>query len=125
MAGPMTADELTRELLRLSRLVDDGVKALADQARELAEAEHDYRLAKAQAWLVAPAGTVPERESWVDGQCADARRRRDLAEGMRVAALEALRSRRAQLSALQSVLAAHRAEAEFARTDQRGENNGW
>lgn len=117
--------DLTQEMLRLSRLVDQGVTALIDQARELAEAEHDYRLLKAQAWLAAPEGTVPEREAWVDGQCAQARRRRDLADGMRVAALEALRSRRTQLSALQSVLAAHRAEAEFARTDPRGEGDGW
>jgi len=36
---------------------------------------------------------------------------------MRSAATEAVRSRRGQISALQSLLNAHRAEAEFARTN--------
>ena len=86
------------------------------QAEELAEAEHDYRLAVAQAFVSAPDGTVPEKEAWVNGRCAAARRRRDLADGLRQAALEAVRSRRTQVSALQSLLAAERVEAEFART---------
>jgi hypothetical protein len=49
----------------------------------------------------------------------DLRHRRDLADGQRLAALEACRSRRTQLSALQSLLAAHKSEADFARTGPR------
>lgn len=49
-------------------------------------------------------------------ELADARRVRDLAEGMRQAGLEAVRSRRAQISALQSLLSADRSEMEIART---------
>lgn len=112
----MTLPEIAEDMARLSRLLDQGLAALRDQARELAEAEKDYRHAKAQAWLVAPEGTVPEREAWVNGQTADLRYRRDLADGLRSAALEAVRSRRAQVSAKQSELAAYRAEAEFAMT---------
>jgi hypothetical protein len=41
------------------------------------------------------------------------RAERDLAEEERQAALEALRSRRTQLSALQSILSAMRADQEF------------
>jgi hypothetical protein len=103
------------EMRRLSANVDKGVQALADQAKEHADAEHEYRLAKAKAWLVAPDGTVPEREAWVNGQTADARQRRDLAEGLRQAALEAIRSRRTQLSAWQSLLAAHREDVGVGR----------
>ena len=106
--------ELADEMSRLSRLLDQGLAALRDQARELAEAEQEYRQAKATAWITAPEGTVPEREAWVNGHVAEQRYRRDLAEGMRQAALEAVRSRRTQVSALQSLLAAERAEAEFA-----------
>ena len=108
------------EMIRLSRLLDQGITALRDQARELAEAERDYRSAKAHAWVEVIAaisdGTVAQREAWTQDVTKDARYRRDLAEGMRVAALEAVRSRRTQLSAWQSWLAAERAEAEFART---------
>ena len=42
----------------------------------------------------------------------------DLAEHMTRAALESVRARRGQLSALQSLLSAYRAEAEFVRTGQ-------
>lgn len=110
----MTHADMADELRRLSRLLDQGLAALRDQARELADAEHDYRRCKAAAWVSAPEGTVPEREAWVNGQTADQRHRRDLADGLRQAALEAVRSRRTQLSACQSLLAADRAETEFA-----------
>ena len=112
----MTPRQFMDELLRLSRLLDSGLQALRDQATEYADAESDYRQAKARAWLQAPDGTVPEREAWCNGHTAVERRRRDLADGMRQAALEAVRSRRGQISALQSLMNAHRAEAEFDRT---------
>jgi hypothetical protein len=107
--------DLVVEARRLSELLDRGLHALRQSAQEWAEAEHEYRQAKAQGWLAAK-GTVNERESMVEMRAGDLRRRRDLAEGMRMSALEAVRSRRAQLSALQSILAAHRAEAEYDRT---------
>lgn len=110
-----TLDDMADEMARLSRLLDQGLQALRDQAREVAETEQAYRRLKAEAWVTAPEGTVPEREAWVNGKTADARFARDLAEGMRTAALEAVRSRRTQVSALQSLMAAHRAEAEFSR----------
>jgi hypothetical protein len=108
--------EYHNEVNRLSTLIDEGIKALSRFAREAAESEHDYRKAKAIAWQIAPPGTVPMREAWVDAETAEQRLRLDLAEGSRSAALEAVRSRRQQLSAVQSLLAAHKAEAEFART---------
>lgn len=111
----MTVAEMVAEASRLSTKIDEGVRTLASAAREVAEAEHAYRLAKAQAWIVIAEGTAKEREAQVDAATADERRVRDLAEASRLAALEALRSRRAQLSMLQSLAAAHRAEAEHAR----------
>lgn len=111
---------LPEEMARLARLLDKGLEALRDQSTEFAEAERSYRQAKATAWVevlaALPKGTVPEREAWVNGATADARYRRDLAEGMRQAALESVRSRRGQISALQTMLNADRAEADFART---------
>jgi hypothetical protein len=123
----VTPAELAAEAFRLSGLIDSGVAALRDQSRALAETEHAYRRGKAEAWLRCPhdphdtrAGerewTAARREAWVDAECADLRRDRDLADGMRTAALEALRSRRTQLSALQSLLAANREEQAMART---------
>jgi predicted alpha/beta-hydrolase family hydrolase len=109
---------LASEAARLSTLIDKGVAELTKTSVEVAHAEHDYRLARAMAWPKTE-GTAKEREDQVQAITAPERLQRDLAEGRRVAALEALRSRRAQLSALQSVANAERAEAEFARTGPR------
>jgi hypothetical protein len=104
------------EVARFNELIDRGIAALREASRESAEAEHAYRIAKAQAWAKAPAGTVPVREAWVEAEIADERLALDLSEGAKQVALEAVRSRRQQLSAVQSLLAAHKEEAAFART---------
>lgn len=116
MGDTPTMQELHGEMMRLSRLVDKGVQALTDAAREFADAEDGYRAAKATAYLSSPEGTVAEREAHVDDRCGAERRRRNLAEGQRLAALEAVRCRRGQLSALQTVANAVRAEVELVRT---------
>lgn len=122
----MNVHEAFDEAARLSRLIDAGIEMLREQSKALAAAENVYRKAKAQAWVRCPndppgvkAGerewTAARREAWVDAECADLRYDRDLADGMRHAAMEAVRARRAQMSALQSLMAADRAEAEFSR----------
>jgi len=107
-------DGLAGEARRLSTLIDRGVAALRQAAVDYAQAEHAYRQAKALAYL-GTEGTVAEREAIVYERVGDLRLARDLADGERLAALEAVRSRRTQLSALQSLLAAYRSEADFAR----------
>lgn len=111
----MNIADATTEARRLSTLIDGGLAALREQAVALATAEQTYRKAVARAWLDAPEGTAAFREAWVNGQCADLRHARDLADAMSKAALEAVRARRTQVSALQSLLAAHREEAGLAR----------
>ena len=112
----MNIGKYIEEVERFNVLLDNGLRSLRESSVEVANAEFDYRKAKAIAWQTAPAGTVPMREAWVDAETAGQRQRLDLAEGSRSASLEAVRSRRQQLSAVQSLLAAHKAEAEFART---------
>ena len=109
---------LTAEAHRLSGLLDRGVQALREAGVAYAEAELAYRRARAEVYL-ATEGTVAEREAQAYGVVGDLRRARDVADAARVAALEAVRSRRTQLSALQSLLAAHRSEADFARVGPR------
>ena len=110
-----TLSELIGKARELSDRIDEGVKHLSRSAGNAADAERAYRLRKAQAWLTVREGTVPERQAQVDAVCADERHARDIAEGERLAALEALRSRRQQASLLQSISAAYRAEAEHSR----------
>jgi hypothetical protein len=113
-----TIVEFTAEFHRLSKLLDQGLRALREAAHEAASSEDVYRMAHAKAYL-SHDGPQHERKAAADLATSAERQRAHLADGMRQAALEAVRSRRAQVSALQSLLAAERAEAEFARTSTR------
>lgn len=116
----MNPVELATELRRLSDLLDQALAYLKEQTFEYANAEDAYRLAKAKALLNAE-GTVSEKEAHSVLATSEERRRAHLAEGMRQAALEAVRSRRAQLSAIQTLINAFKQELEFA---QYGPDNG-
>ncbi len=109
--------QLVAEARRLSGLIDAGVAALRQSAVEMAEAEHAYRMRKAEVWAEVAGweGLAGQKQAEVDARCADARRTRDVAEATRQAALEALRSRRSQLDALRSILSVSRSEMELAR----------
>jgi len=109
----MTLTEMINETERLSRLIDAGISSLVEASTSMAHAEHALRKATALAWAEAPSGTVPLKEAWVESATADEKLALDIAESSRYNALEAVRSRRAQLSAIQSIMAAHRAEAEL------------
>lgn len=111
----MTSQEMAAEGARLSTLLDSALAFLKEQIRAAAEAERDYRKLKAEKWLQVPEGTAAFREAWVDARTADDRYRRDLASGMEKASHQAIRSRLAQISLLQSTANAFKAEASFDR----------
>lgn len=118
MSDPTGLVDLTRELFRLSDLLDSGLDFLRGKATELAVCEHDYRLARAEAWG-STTGTAKQREDAVNALTAEQRLARDSAEHLRQAALESIRSRRTQISALQTLLGAHKAEGELAKYGPR------
>lgn len=111
--------ELQAELLRLSRQLEKAITYLREQAVESAHAEDRYRMAKAKAYLEAE-GTVDARRATVDLATSQERVESHIAESLQRAALEAVRSRRQQISALQTLVSAHKAEAEFIRTGPQG-----
>lgn len=111
----MNPNEVADEMRRMSGLLDKAITAVREQSVEYADAENQYRMAHAKAYL-AYEGPAHARKAAADLATGDERYRAHLADGMRQAALEAVRSRRAQISALQSLLSAHREEAAFART---------
>ena len=110
----LTLPDLAAEARRLSDKIDAGVSALNGAARDEADREHAYRKARAVAWQHTD-GTAKQREDDVDSVTADERRARDIARGSRQAALEALRSRRQQLSAVQTLTAALKSELEHSQ----------
>jgi hypothetical protein len=112
----VTLDEMVKEARRLSRQLDNGLDVLRSTVEECAEAERMYRKGRALCWLEAEGPTAAAKEAWVDAETADLRFERDVQEGLKRAAIESVRARAQQISLLQSMLSAHRSEAEFVRT---------
>lgn len=116
-----------------SAAIDGAIDELERCATEAAKAEALYRQSKAQAFLhVTGAKNIAEREALAEGAkfaapdtgealtLTDVRYARDLAEGLHGSAMQALKARTTQLSALMTLASKERAEAELARVDVRG-----
>lgn len=115
----MNAAQLTEQLLAVVSDLRASMADLYTRSREFAEAEKNYKRAKATAYL-ASHGTVAEREAHAEEAVNEARYKRDMAEGLKQSALEATRGNRAILSAFQSLAALTRAEAELANYGPEG-----
>jgi hypothetical protein len=102
-------------MIAASHALDEAQAELETCVRRRANAEAEYRKAKATAYL-ATSGTVGEREAQVDKTIAKERYDAHLAEGLAQSALEAVRNRRTQLSVLQTVAGAIKEEMRFERT---------
>lgn len=114
-----TLAEFAAEMRRLSRLLDAGLEVYRDAPEGEAAKERDYRKLRSRKWIEAEGKNVKQREDWVDAVTADARYDRDVARGMVLVARESVRSRQAQLSAIQTLVNAYKSEADFARTGPR------
>lgn len=111
------------EIQRLSELLDEAHIDLEEQTVLAATTEQAYRKGKAEAWVSCPTNsdssnvwTAARREAWVNAETAELRRRRDVAEGLKRASLESIRSLRGQISAVQTLLNGFQEEAKFARS---------
>ena len=118
----MNAHEMNRRLMECTKLVEAAQADLEAQTVSYAEAERRYRQARAKAFLEVVGKNVAERESKaeLESGISDLRFARDVAEGRKAAALEAVRSRRAILSAEQTLTKLVTVEAEFSRTSPAG-----
>lgn len=112
MSDLVTPADLRAEMLRLSRELDAAHDSLVKASHDWARAENEYRLAKANSYLTS-SGTVDARKAQVDKTTSGERVQAHTAEALKVAALENVRNKRAQLSALQSVAHAVRSEVEM------------
>ena len=107
--------EYCAEIDRLSGQVEKSLRHLFDKVQEYAEADNEYRKAKATAYLSA-SGTVQERQAHVDKACEQERFRAHRAEAYWRASQIAVKARLAQLSAAQSKVNALRQEMKFEQT---------
>lgn len=102
-------------------LLDDALAYGRRAAQEHADSDDDYRVAHAQATIRAKDGGATDAlaKAHADVATEGVRRRARLAESMDKLALEAIRSRRTQVSAQQTLLNAEEAEVAFSRTGPR------
>lgn len=109
------SQEIYKEMGKRCRELDHSLDLLRESAQSHALAESTYKHQKAEAYLNAR-GTVAERNAQADLECTKAHFEALLAEGLWRSAQLAVRSRQQQISALQSMASAYRAEAQFAQT---------
>lgn len=117
MTDLLTPREVMDEMVRLSQLLDDALSYAKRAAHEYAEADDAYRVAHAKAFVTAKDGGATDAmaKARADLATEGIRSRARLAEAMNKTAVEAIRSRRTQVSALQTAGNALRAELEIAR----------
>lgn len=106
--------ELNDRLIAAATDLKDGHRLLETRVQESARADHVWRVERAKAYAMT-SGTVAERDAKVELETGDLRYAAKLAEDLRVAALESVRSRRGVLSAIQSMVALSRSEMDFAK----------
>jgi len=107
--------DITREARRLRDLLGNGLTAFREQSVTVAEAERDYRKAKAEAWARrAGTGSVQERAAMVDADTADLRYARDVADALAKSARLAVQVRLSELDFLRSEFAALREDMRLA-----------
>lgn len=109
-----TPRDLVTKMLEASRALDDALAELNESVHRHATAERRSKTAMANAYL-ATEGTVQARAAHVDKVTELEQYEATLAEGLWKAAQLNVRSKQAQLSALQSVASSVKAEAELAR----------
>ena len=114
---------LHQEMMGLSASLNEALNELRTRAVDSARLDSELKRTWSSAFLVAQ-GTVRERECHADQETADLYQRALIARALEKSATEAVRSRRQQISAMQTLAGAHKAEAEFTRTAPAGINVG-
>lgn len=105
---PLPQVQIETEIVRLSGLAEKVTHELAVRATEAAKADVAYKLAHAKALLTAD-GPQYVRDAAATVETGDEYQTRRIAEARLLAAQEAGRNYRAQLDALRSINANHRA----------------
>ena len=120
----MNQYDLAKAMLDAKAEVDAAIAAYVEAIRADADAEDRERRAKAKAYVevreeLGGKPTVAHIEALVDERTAELQKRARLAEGFRRAASMRVDAGRSWLSALQSIAAMARAEAELAKWTPR------
>jgi hypothetical protein len=110
----VNAAELASEMYVAKREIDAALVEYERCIREDADADRLAKLSHASAYIAAH-GTVGEREAHADKGSIDERYRARMADGLKRSAGMAVESKRQWLSALQSLAALTKAEAQLAR----------
>ena len=115
----MNLAEIESEIMKFSHLLDESLAYARKKVHEHAKADVAYKGKYAEAFLRVEGAGVLREQLALTPEVLQAREEAQLASDMVKVALSAIQARRTQISALMTLLSAHRAEAEFARTGPR------
>lgn len=108
MTAPIAQVDIEAEIVRLSGLAEKVTHELSKRARAAADADVTYKVAHAKALLLAE-GPQYVRDAEATAYCEAELTEKRTTEALLLAAQEAGRNYRAQLDALRSINANHRA----------------
>lgn len=111
----LTVPQLIDMLVERDKLVAEAHAELGRWIDRAANDDATYRREKAKAILTSDASNAQQREAEADLECWQLRARAKISESMKDSAMELIRSRRTQLTAVQTALNAVKEEASFAR----------
>jgi hypothetical protein len=112
------ATSLKSQMMNLSEALTEAIGRLRESARDFAKKDNAMRIAKAKAFLKTEGKNKEEREAKADAGWQAEREAAGLAEADKNTDTEEVRSLRAQLSALQSLMYANRSENDSIRYGQ-------
>jgi len=101
---PVTQDEIEREIIRLSAMLEEETENYAVLIEDHAKKEARHKSAWARAYLRSE-GAVKERESWAENKMAESLFEMKIAEALAKAKREKLTSLRTSLDSLRTLAA--------------------
>lgn len=109
----LTPEQISTEIRRLARRIEEKADELPSFFQKAAEADVAYRVQFAECLLLSDKKTVDQQKADAEIQCKRLLLERKTSEAVADAARESLRALRDQLSAVQSVGAMVRSELEL------------
>jgi len=101
---PISQEEIEREILRLSKALEEETERYATLISDASKKEANYKTEWAKVYLSAE-GPVQQRQSWSDYNVAELSYQYKMAEALVKASKESMTSLRTNLSALQTLAA--------------------
>lgn len=114
----METAELVQSMRSLSNERREAQRWHVEELHSEAEADFALSLERAKKWQEVPDGTAKFKEHWIEAETAELKKKRDIARGLKQAALEKGRGVRSEISMFTTYMARESRELELHQFDE-------